>query len=287
VQFLLAFGGTTAVQKGPLWWASHHRAHHRYADTEQDVHSPLKGFWHSHVGWILADRHGATDLHAVRDLARFPELRFLDRHDWIGPWALGIGAYLLAGWSGLVVGFFLSTVLLWHATFLVNSLAHVMGRRRYATADTSRNSAVIAMLTFGEGWHNNHHHFPSAARQGFYWWELDVSWYVLRALAALRVVQGLRVPPAHVLERSRIAAGACDIGILRAHLMRALTAVARTSPPQDSLGRSPAVESTMPAGLLTKRQLVQDLVGGSVQAVEAYATAARRERAARRSEASA
>ena len=140
VQFLLAFGGTTALQKGPLWWASHHRAHHRHADTERDVHSPLKGFWHSHIGWILADRHSGTDVDRVRDLARFPELRFLDRNDWIGPWMLGAVSLLLAGWSGLVVGFFLSTVVLWHATFLVNSLAHVVGRRRYETADSSGNS---------------------------------------------------------------------------------------------------------------------------------------------------
>jgi stearoyl-CoA desaturase (delta-9 desaturase) len=194
VQLLLAFGGTMAVQKGPLWWASHHRAHHRNADTEADVHTPLKGFWHSHVGWILADRHGATDLEGVRDLARFPELRFLERNDWIGPWSLGIASFLIAGWSGLVVGFFLSTVLLWHGTFLVNSLAHVMGRRRYDTGDDSRNSALIAALTLGEGWHNNHHHFPISARQGFYWWEIDLCFYALKGLAALGIVRDLRVP---------------------------------------------------------------------------------------------
>jgi len=204
VQFLLALGGTTAVQKGPLWWAGHHRAHHRHADTDADVHTPLKGFWHSHVGWILADRHSGTDVDGIRDFARLRELRFLDRFDWIGPWALGIASFVVAGWSGLVVGFFLSTVLLWHGTFLVNSLAHVFGRRRYVTRDGSRNSALIAAVTLGEGWHNNHHHFPKSARQGFFWWEVDPSWYALRLLAALGLVHDLRTPSREVVLARRV-----------------------------------------------------------------------------------
>ena len=201
-QFALAFGGLTAVQKGPLWWASWHRQHHRYADTGRDPHSPRHGFWWSHVGWILSGRYGATDLDVVDDLARFPELRFLDRHDWIGPWALGTACYLVAGWSGVVVGFFGSTVLVWHATFSVNSFTHVFGRRRYATADTSRNLAPVALFTLGEGWHNNHHHHPTSARQGVRWWELDPTHRVLRVLAHLGIVRDLRQPtPAALASR--------------------------------------------------------------------------------------
>ena len=198
-QFLMALGGTTAAQKGPLWWAGHHRDHHRYADTDRDVHSPLAGFWWSHVGWILSDRYKATNVDGIRDFAKYPELRWLDRHDWVGPWALGVASFLIGGWSGLVVGFFLSTVLLWHGTFIVNSVAHVFGRRRYDTDDTSRNSLLVALVTGGEGWHNNHHHYPASARQGFFWWEIDTTWYGLRVLSWLGIVRGLRTPPERVL----------------------------------------------------------------------------------------
>ena len=198
-QFIMALGGTTAAQKGPLWWAGHHRDHHRFADTDRDVHSPLKGFWWSHVGWILSDRYKATNVDSMRDFARYPELRWLDRHDWVGPWALGIAAFLIGGWSGLVIGFGLSTILLWHGTFIVNSVAHVFGRRRYETDDTSRNSLLVALVTGGEGWHNNHHHYQASARQGFFWWEIDTTWYVLRVLSWVGLVRGLRTPPDRVL----------------------------------------------------------------------------------------
>jgi stearoyl-CoA desaturase (delta-9 desaturase) len=202
-QFLLAFGACSAAQKGPLWWAGHHRAHHRNADTPLDIHSPQRGFWWSHVGWILCDKYNETPTHDIKDFARYPELRFLDRYDWVAPWSLGVVCFLVGGWSGLVVGFFASTVLLWHTTFLVNSLAHVMGRRPYDTADTSRNSLVIALLTGGEGWHNNHHRYPSSARQGFRWWQIDTTYYGLRVLAALGIVRGLREPPARILAEAR------------------------------------------------------------------------------------
>ena len=172
-QFLMAFGGTTAIQKGPLWWASHHRVHHRYTDLDDDVHSPRDGFWWSHVGWILSTKYKAADLSNIKDFAAFPELRFVERTSWIGPWLLAIGCLLIGGWGGLLIGFFLSTVLLWHGTFLVNSMAHLVGRRRYATPDTSRNSLIVALVTGGEGWHNNHHYLPASVRQGFRWWEID------------------------------------------------------------------------------------------------------------------
>jgi stearoyl-CoA desaturase (delta-9 desaturase) len=197
-QFLLAFGGTTAVQRGPLWWAAHHRWHHQYADEADDVHSPRDGFWWSHIGWILSGAYGATRTDRIRDFAAYPELRFLDRNDWIGPWMLGIACVAWGGWSALVVGFFGSTILLAHATFSVNSLAHRIGRRRYDTPDTSRNSWIVALIAGGEGWHNNHHHYQSAARQGFRWWELDVTYYVLVVLSWVGIVHDLRPVPARV-----------------------------------------------------------------------------------------
>jgi stearoyl-CoA desaturase (delta-9 desaturase) len=220
-QFVMAFGGTTAVQKGPLWWAGHHRVHHRYTDLDGDVHSPRDGFWWSHVGWILSTEYKATDLAAINDFASYPELRLLERFGWVGPWMLGIACFVVGGWGGLLIGFFLSTVLLWHATFLVNSAAHLFGRRRYATPDTSRNSLLIAVITGGEGWHNNHHYLPASSRQGFAWWEIDPTWYVLRGLAALRLVRDLKDPPARLLDQARVRDGAFDIGMFRSYWERA------------------------------------------------------------------
>jgi stearoyl-CoA desaturase (delta-9 desaturase) len=226
-QFLLAFGGTTAVQQGPLWWAANHRDHHRYADTDRDPHTPQKGFWWSHVGWVLAPAYKQVDYATISEFSKYPELRFIDRHDWIGPWALGLASFLIAGWSGLVIGFFASTVVLWHATFLVNSVAHVFGYRRYATADTSRNSAIVAVLTMGEGWHNNHHHYPASARLGFRWWELDMGFGLLRALSWVGVVKDLRQPPQKAREARRLRRGALDVGSLRLHLNRAAATLER------------------------------------------------------------
>jgi stearoyl-CoA desaturase (delta-9 desaturase) len=197
-QFVWAFMAESTGQKGVLWWATNHRQHHRFSDTERDPHSPRKGFWWSHVGWILCDKYKAPDYVTIKDFARYPELRWIDRRDWIAPWLCGLLSFLVGGWSGLVVGFFWSTVLLWHTTFLVNSASHVFGRPRYATGDTSRNSFLIALVTGGEGWHNNHHHYQASARQGFFWWEIDPTWYFLKLCCWLGIVRDLKVPPAHV-----------------------------------------------------------------------------------------
>jgi stearoyl-CoA desaturase (Delta-9 desaturase) len=197
-QFVWAFMAEGSAQKGVLWWAANHRQHHRASDTEDDPHSPKDGFWWSHVGWILSDRYKTTDTTVIKDFAKYPELRFLNKHDWIAPWTFGVLAFLIGGWAGLVVGFFWSTVLLWHLTFLVNSAAHVFGRRRYDTPDTSRNSLLIALVTGGEGWHNNHHHYPASARQGFFWWEIDPTWYFLRVCRRLGIVRDLKRPPERV-----------------------------------------------------------------------------------------
>jgi stearoyl-CoA desaturase (delta-9 desaturase) len=204
VQFLIALAGTTAAEKGPLWWAGHHRDHHRYADTDRDVHSPRRGVWWSHVGWILCDKYKSIDYATIADFARYPELRFLDRHFLFAPVTLGVVCFLVGGWSMLVVGFFLSTMLLWHGSFAVNSVAHLWGRRRYATPDTSRNSLLLALVTSGEGWHNNHHHYMASVRHGFHWWEVDLSYYVLRLLSLARVARDLRLPSERVLAAGRV-----------------------------------------------------------------------------------
>ncbi|MBI3784339.1 MAG: acyl-CoA desaturase [Deltaproteobacteria bacterium] len=209
VQFLLALLGTSAVQKGPLWWASLHRHHHRYTDVEEDIHSPkISGFWWSHVGWILSDRYMSTKWEAIRDFARFPELRFLNRYHLMTPLSLAIALFLTgyalehnlpglrtSGSQLLIWGFFVSTTLVYHATFTINSLAHVFGTRRFETSDSSRNNLILSLLTLGEGWHNNHHRYPGSERQGFYWWEIDVTHYVLRSLSWLGLVWDLREPP--------------------------------------------------------------------------------------------
>jgi len=200
-QFVFACVGASAVQRGPLWWAAHHRKHHRHADTELDVHSPSQhGFWWSHMGWITDAVNFPTDVHEVRDLARFRELRLLDRFDIVVPLLLAIALFVAGGWSFLIWGFFVSTVVLFHATCLINSLAHTFGRRRYDTDDDSRNSLTLAIITLGEGWHNNHHRYPGSARQGFYWWEFDLTYYALWLLARLRVIRNLRPVPRRVLE---------------------------------------------------------------------------------------
>jgi stearoyl-CoA desaturase (Delta-9 desaturase) len=273
VQGALAFLGTTAVQKGPLWWASHHRSHHRYSDTDDDIHSPQKGFWWSHVGWILCDRYSATDLDRVRDLAAFPELRFIERYNAVGPWALGVAAFLVGGWSGLVVGFFGSTVLLWHATFTINSLNHTFGTRRYATTDTSRNNLLLALLTFGEGWHNNHHHYRASARQGFFWWEIDVSWYALRTLAAVGLVHDLRRPTREVMARDRVRDGAFDLGMFRAAWRRAGAAVSRSgsslgAPVSAAANAVTASQAALQASIHAKRIALDEAVAASLRAAE-------------------
>jgi stearoyl-CoA desaturase (delta-9 desaturase) len=209
-QFVFALVGASAVQRGPIWWAAHHRHHHAHSDRPEDAHSPLQhGFLWAHMGWFLSRRHFTPDLGRVRDLLRFPELRWLDRFDILVPFLLALGLLALGrfldarwpelGTSGaqmLVWGFFISTVACYHGTYTINSLCHVWGRRRYATGDGSRNNFLLAILTLGEGWHNNHHRYPMSARQGFYWWEIDLTYYGLRALAALGLIEDLKpVPP--------------------------------------------------------------------------------------------
>jgi len=203
MQFVLAVLAQSSSQRGALWWAAHHRDHHKHSDDERDLHSPVRfGFWHAHIGW-LHDQNSGTNYRRVKDLARFPELVVLNKLWWLPPVALALVVTAIWGLPGLVIGFALSTVALWHTTFFINSLAHVWGSRRYQTTDTSRNNWLLALLTLGEGWHNNHHHFMGSVRQGFYWWEIDVTYYVLKAMSWLGLVWDLKEPPAHVYDRDR------------------------------------------------------------------------------------
>jgi stearoyl-CoA desaturase (delta-9 desaturase) len=196
-QFVLAFIAQTSAQKGALWWAAHHRHHHRYSDDPVDTHSPVQGgFWWSHVGWILKLENDETRFENVKDLARFPELVWLNRYHYLPSVLLGVSLFVIGGWPLLCWGMFLSTVLLWHGTFIINSLCHVIGSRRYETGDASRNNLLFALITMGEGWHNNHHHYQSSVRQGFFWWEIDLTYYVLKALSWTGLVWDLREPPA-------------------------------------------------------------------------------------------
>ncbi len=203
-QFILAVLAQSSAQKSILWWAAKHRHHHLHSDTDRDVHSPRhKGFLYSHVGWIFARQHDVTDLVKVADFASFPELRWLHKFEVLPAAAIAVLCFVVAGWSGLIVGFLWSTVLLYHATFCINSLAHVHGRKRYVTGDDSRNNWLLALFTMGEGWHNNHHAYQSSVRQGFRWWEIDATFYILKALSWLGIVWDLKTPPQQVMRNEQ------------------------------------------------------------------------------------
>ena len=205
-QFLLAFLAETSGQKGVLWWAAHHRVHHRHADHQPDIHSPgLRGFWWAHIGWILSNEYDEYDPRLIADFGKYPELRWLDKHYVVPPAILGAVILLAGGPGAFVWGFLLSTVVVFHATFTINSLAHLWGTRRFATPDDSRNNFVLAVITFGEGWHNNHHQFKHACRQGIRWWEIDLTYYVLRLLSWLGIARELRgIRPSELTEAGGI-----------------------------------------------------------------------------------
>jgi stearoyl-CoA desaturase (delta-9 desaturase) len=206
-QFVLALGAQMTGQKGVLWWAAHHRVHHKLSDAPGDLHSVKQsGFWWSHMGWILARDLEGTDASRIRDFARYPELRWLDRWWFVPPVAAGVLTFAIGGFFALIWGFAVCQVLCWHGTFTINSLSHLWGSRRYVTDDDSRNNPVLAVITMGEGWHNNHHHYQVSARQGFYWWEIDCTYYVLRALAAVGLIWDLHGVPEHVRDDAELPA---------------------------------------------------------------------------------
>jgi stearoyl-CoA desaturase (delta-9 desaturase) len=194
-QFAIAFLAAMSAQKGVLWWAAHHRDHHKFSDTPQDIHSPLHGgFWWSHVGWILSPDFNTTKFDRIRDFAKYPELRWLNKYHLVPPLALAAVLILVGGVPLGIWGFCVSTTVLWHGTFTINSLSHVFGSRRYKTSDDSRNNVLLALITMGEGWHNNHHYYMSTANQGFYWWEIDMSYYILKMMSWVGLVWDLRTP---------------------------------------------------------------------------------------------
>jgi len=217
-QFLLALLGATCVQRGALWWAYHHRHHHQHSDEPEDAHSPhVHGFWWSHIGWITSRRNFPTDYSKVRDLARYPELVFLNRFDILVPVLFATALFLTGNWleqvapalhtngaQMLVWGFFISTTVLFHGTSCINSLAHLMGNRRFATDDDSRNSFILSLITLGEGWHNNHHRYMSATRQGFYWWEIDITYYLLKMLSWTGFIWDLKAVPASIYREAEV-----------------------------------------------------------------------------------
>ncbi len=220
MQFVFAVVGNSSVQRGPLWWAAHHRHHHRHSDENRDQHSAARhGFLWSHIGWIMSKRNFPTDIRGVQDLAKFPELRFLDRFDNLVPLVFGVSLFL-AGWASeiyapglgtsrwqmLVWGFCISTVVCMHATFSINSLTHMFGSKRYRSKDESRNNLWLALITLGEGWHNNHHYYPGAARQGFYWWEIDITYYGLWLMSKIGLIWDLNPVPREVREANKLPA---------------------------------------------------------------------------------
>lgn len=219
IQFLFAVLGASAVQRGPLWWSSYHRYHHKYSDTKMDIHSPSQsGFWKSHMFWFMGKSNFSTKIDLIVDLIKFPELRILDRFDIVIPFLLAVGLFIFGdilnsykpewGVNGpqlLVWGFFISTVLLFHGTCFTNSLAHKYGTKRYITGDDSRNNLFISLITLGEGWHNNHHHYPNSVNQGFYWWEIDITYWILKILSVFGIIWDLKKVPENILKSSLIS----------------------------------------------------------------------------------
>ena len=215
-QFIFGLLGASAVQRGPIWWAAHHRHHHAHSDLKEDIHSYVQhGFFRSHMGWFLSRRGYAPNLKFVRDLLKYPELRWLDRYDIAIPFVLGVAMFGLGvllehtapqlgttGWQMLIWGFFISTIVCYHGTYTINSLSHVIGRVRYRTGDTSKNNWFLAIITMGEGWHNNHHYYPNAARQGFYWWEYDITYYILKVLSWCGIIWDLKPIPIEARDHS-------------------------------------------------------------------------------------
>lgn len=218
-QFVLAWLGTSATQLGPLWWAGHHRDHHKFSDTDKDVHSPVKrGFWWAHIGWLWSDKFNETKLENMKDFEKYPEILWINKYYFVPPVVLAVSMYYLGVWLGnvrpewgtnglqmLAWGFFLSTVILYHGTFLVNSATHIFGKKVYPTPDESRNSMIIALITMGEGWHNNHHFFPSNESQGLEWWQIDMSHYIIKGLSKVGIVWDIMRIPHELQENRKIA----------------------------------------------------------------------------------
>jgi len=216
-QFIMAFWGASAAQQGPIWWAAHHRHHHKFSDLDEDVHSvKLRGFWWSHVGWVLSKKYNPTNEDVVKDLVKFPELRWIGKYHGVAPFVLAVAIFFFGvllehtapslrtnGLQMLTWGFFTSTTVLYHGTFSINSLAHLIGYKRFETGDYSKNSLILSLITMGEGWHNTHHRYPYSERQGIYWWEIDMTHYVLKAMSWVGLVWDIQLHPKELFEEAR------------------------------------------------------------------------------------
>lgn len=202
-QFVIAFLAQTSAQKGVLWWAAHHRSHHRKTEGPGDPHSPVqRGFWWAHVGWIVSGQHDEYDPRLVADFHKYQELRWLDRNHWVPAAVLAVSLFSFGGWPAFFWGYVVSTVVLYHCTFSINSMGHLWGSRRFQTDDDSRNNALLALFSMGEGWHNNHHRYPQLCRQGLQWWELDVTYQAIKVLRWLGIASDLRELPPPEASRS-------------------------------------------------------------------------------------
>jgi stearoyl-CoA desaturase (delta-9 desaturase) len=206
-RFVWTLIATAAMQKGPLWWAGHHVNHHRFADRDGDPHSPMvSGVYYAHIGWFLNDaKHDRLEPSnpVIRDFSGAPEIAWLDHYYFAPPLALAALMYLAGGMPWLVWGFCVPTVTLAHATFAINTVNHMFGSRRFDTIDESRNNVLTALFAAGEGWHNNHHRYQRAARNGFYWWELDLTWYVIRLMGFVGAAWDIQPVPERIYEEAR------------------------------------------------------------------------------------
>jgi stearoyl-CoA desaturase (delta-9 desaturase) len=269
-QFLLAFLAQTSAQRGVLWWASKHRHHHKHSDTELDVHSPRhRGFFYAHVGWIFTAQHEETDYEAIPDLTKYPELVWLNRHPYLPATLLAVACFAFAGWPGLFVGFFWSTTLLYHGTFFINSLAHVHGSQRYVTGDDSRNNWWLAVITLGEGWHNNHHAYQRSTRQGFRWYEFDPTFYVLTMLSWVKVVWELGTPPVDVVRNER-RLGRAVIEKVAHHLAATFPSDQIATRLKDAIEQSPALRELL-AGIANR----ETGIGAAMASASAHGSAIR------------
>ncbi|HEY5038470.1 MAG TPA: fatty acid desaturase, partial [bacterium] len=201
----------------PLWWAAHHRHHHKFSDTDQDVHSVrMRGFWWAHVGWILSKKYNPMNEEVVKDLVKYPEIRWINKYHGVAPFVLAASIFFFGtflqhaapslhtnGLQMLCWGFFTSTTILYHGTFTINSLAHLFGKKRFETNDDSKNSLILSLLTMGEGWHNNHHRYPYSERQGIYWWEIDMTHYTLKVFSWLGLVWDIQTHPKEIYVEAR------------------------------------------------------------------------------------
>jgi len=188
----LAVCGTLALQSGPIAWVTTHRVHHAFTETDRDPHSPRNGSYWAHIGWIFRGTAQNQPETAVQryspDLIRDPFLRFLENYYFVTPMVVAVALFAIGGWQMAFWGIFTRTVLAWHSTWLVNSATHLWGKRRFETRDDSRNNGFVAAITFGEGWHNNHHAYPRSARHGLVWHEIDPNWIQIWLLEKLGLI---------------------------------------------------------------------------------------------------